>query len=70
MYIIYVYYTILHMQITYRIDKLKSGGYMAYCPAMKPVIVQGDTEEEASKKLISAAKLYVKRHPEFLESLR
>jgi len=58
------------MQITYKIEKLKNGGFMAYCPAMKPVIVQGDTEEEASKKLISVAKLYIKRHPEFSESMR
>lgn len=58
------------MQITYKVEKLKTGGFMAYCPAMKPVIVQGDTEEEVSKKLISVAKLYVKRHPEFQESMR
>lgn len=58
------------MQITYKIEKLKTGGFMAYCPAMKPVIVQGDTEDEVSKKLISVAKLYVKRHPEFGESMR
>jgi len=52
------------MQITYKIEKLKTGGFMAYCPAMKPVIVQGDTEKEASKKLLIAAKMYVTRHPE------
>lgn len=57
------------MQITYKIDKLKSGGYMAYCPAMKPVVVHADTEEEASRKLLSVAKLYVKRHPELRSSL-
>ena len=51
------------MQITYKIEKLKTGGFMAYCPAMKPVIVQGDTEEEATKKLLVAAKMYVTRHP-------
>ena len=58
------------MQITYKVDKLKSGGYMAYCPAMKPVVVHADTEQEAFRKLLSAAKLYVKRHPEFRNSLR
>lgn len=58
------------MQITYKIEELKNGGYMAYCPEMKPVIVQGDTEEEVSEKLVSVAKLYIKRHPGFQESMR
>ncbi len=58
------------MQIIYKIESLKMGGYMAYCPEMKPVIVQGKTEEEAKKKLLSAAKLYLTRHPELPDSLR
>lgn len=58
------------MQLTYRMEHLKSGGYMAYCPAMKPVIVHADTEQQATEKLISAAKLYIKRHPDFSKSLR
>ncbi len=58
------------MQITYKIEKLKTGGFMAYCPDMKPVIVQGNTEEEISKKIVSVAKLYIKRHPDFQESMR
>jgi len=52
------------MQITYKIEKLKTGGFMAYCPAMKPVIVEEDTEEEATKKLLISAKMYVTKHPE------
>lgn len=58
------------MQITYRIDKLETGGFMAYCPAMKPVIVQGETEEAAKQKLLIAAKMYVMRHPEIEDSLK
>ena len=58
------------MQITYKLEKLETGGFMAYCPAMKPVVVEGDTEEEATKKLLIGAKMYVKRHPEIGDSLR
>ncbi len=58
------------MQITYKLEKLKTGGFMAYCPAMKPVVVEGDTEEEATKKLLIAAKMYVDRHPEIGSTLR
>lgn len=60
----------LKEKMIYKIAKLKVGGFMAYCPAMKPVIVQGDTEEEVSEKLVSVAKLYVKRHPEDMELLQ
>ncbi len=58
------------MQITYKLEKLQTGGFMAYCPAMKPVVVEGETEEEATKKLLIAAKMYVDRHPEISSSLR
>ena len=58
------------MQITYKMEKLETGGFMAFCPAMKPVIVQGATEEEATRKLLIAAKLYVQRHPETTSSLK
>lgn len=58
------------MQITYKLEKLSTGGFMAYCPAMKPVIVQGQTEQEASEKLLIAAKMYVDRHPEIRDSLK
>lgn len=60
----------MSQQITFKIEPLKSGGYMAFCPAMKPVIVQGKTEEEATVKLKSAAKLFLERHPEFLDTIR
>ncbi len=53
------------MKITYEIVKLKTGGYMAYSPEIKSAIVEGITEEDAVKKLISFAKLYIKRYPEF-----
>jgi len=59
-------------KITYKLERLETGGFMAYCPDMKPVAVQGITEEETTKKLISVAKMYVKRHPEaekFLQNL-
>ena len=58
------------MQIAYNVESLKTGGYMAYCPAMKPVIVQGATEKEAEKKLLAVAKLYIDRHPEIRDTLR
>lgn len=58
------------MQITYKIDKLETGGFMAYCSAMKPVIVQGETEEAAKQKLLLAAKMYVLRHPEIKDTLK
>lgn len=58
------------MQITYKLEKLQTGGFMAYCPAMKPVIVQGETEEAAKEKLLQAAKVYVTRHPEILDTLK
>lgn len=58
------------MQITYKLEKLQTGGFMAYCPYMKPVIVEGQTEEEATKKLLIVAKMYVDRHPEITSSLR
>lgn len=58
------------MQITYKLESLETGGFMAYCPAMKPVIVQGATEEEATKKLLVAAKEYVRRHPEITNALK
>jgi len=60
----------LAQSITFKVEPIKSGGYMAYCPAMKPVIVQGKTEEEATTKLKSAVKLFLQRHPEFLDTLR
>ncbi len=43
---------------------------MAYCPAMKPVIVEGHDEAEATRKLVIAAQMYVERHPEIANSLR
>lgn len=58
------------MEYTYQMKMLESGGYMAYCPAMKPVSVFGKTEEEATKKLGIAVALYVKRHPEIIATLR
>lgn len=58
------------MQITYKMEPLKSGGFVAYCPAMEPVRVFGKTENEAAAKLIGAAKLYVAHHPEFEKSLK
>ncbi len=58
------------MQLTYRIKKLNSGGYVAFCPAMEPVKVFGKTEDEASKKLVSVAKLYLKAHPDFESSVK
>jgi len=58
------------MQYTYQMKTLESGGYMAYCPAMKPVSVFGKTEEDAVKKLDIAVALFVKRHPEILGTLR
>jgi len=58
------------MQYTYQMKTLEGGGYMAYCPAMKPVSVFGKTEEDAVKKLDIAVSLFVKRHPEILGTLR
>ncbi len=58
------------MQITYKLEKLQTGGFMAYCPAMKPVIVQGETEEQAQEKLLVAAKMYINRHPKIIDTLK
>ena len=58
------------MQITYKLEKLETGGFMAYCPAMKPVIVQGETEEAAKEKLLLTARMYVDRHPEIKNTLK
>lgn len=58
------------MQITYKLEKLRTGGFIAYSPDMKPVIVQGKTEEEARDKLLIAAKMYVKRHHEIIEQTK
>jgi len=58
------------MQITYKLEKLESGGFMAYCPYMIPVVVEGETEEEAIKKLASAAKMYFINHPEINSSFK
>ena len=43
---------------------------MAFCPAMKPVSVFAKTEEEAAKKIHVAVKMYVRRHPEIMSTLR
>ena len=57
------------MQYTFQIEKL-STGFMAFCPDMKPVIVFGKTEKEATEKLDVAVKLYVARHPEIKDIMR
>ena len=57
------------MQYTFQIKQLKSG-FMAFCPAMKPVSVFAKTEEEAAKKIHVAVKMYVRRHPEIMSTLR
>jgi len=61
---------VLEQRISFKVEPIESGGYMAYCPAMKPVIVQGKTEEDATIKLKLATKLFLNRHPEFLDTLR
>lgn len=58
------------MDYTYEVEKLESGGYVAFCPAMKPVRVFGQTEEEAEKKLEATVPLYIKIHPELKSKLR
>lgn len=58
------------MDYTYEVEKLESGGYVAFCPAMKPVRVFGQTESEAQEKLEATVPLYIKRHPELKAKLR
>ena len=43
---------------------------MAFCPDMKPVMVFGNTEKEASAKLNVAVEMYVNRHPKFVDTTR
>jgi len=58
------------MQITYKLEKLETGGFMAYCISTRPIIVKGKTEEEATKKLLIAAKMYVAGHPKLKDNLQ
>ncbi len=46
--------------------KSVEGGFMAFCPAMKPVRVFAKTEDEAMKKIHEAVTMYIHRHPEIL----
>ena len=57
------------MQFSYMVEKLDTGGYMAYCPVMKPVIVYADKKEDLSKKIHIVAKVYLKRHPDIAKKL-
>lgn len=58
------------MHITYKVEQLEgSEGYIAYCPAMRPVRVFGKTREEATKKISEAIKLYIEKHPELKTQL-
>jgi predicted RNase H-like HicB family nuclease len=58
------------MHITYRVEQLEgSKGYIAYCPAMRPVRVFGKTREEATRKIPEAIRLYIEKHPELKTQL-
>ena len=57
------------MQVSCQIERLQSGGYMAHSDAMKPVVVQADTKDKVVEKFLSAARLYVQRHPEHKEEI-
>ncbi len=43
---------------------------MAFCPAMKPVSVFAKTEVEATKKIHVAMRMYIRRHPEIIDTSR
>ena len=58
------------MEYTYEVEPIKTGGYVAFCPAMKPVRVFGQTEQEAQEKLEAVVPLYIQRHPELKAKLR
>ncbi len=58
------------IQYTFLVKPLGDRGYMAFCPAMKPVSVFAKTEEEVIKKVDIAVKMYVHRHPDILGTLR
>ena len=46
------------MQISYKVEQLKTCGYIAYCPEIRDRVF-GGTEEEAIKKLKEATGLYL-----------
>ena len=58
------------MKLEYCLEELETGGFMAYCPTMKPVIVQGETEDIIKEKLQTATKIYLARHPTALDTLK
>lgn len=59
------------MQITYCVESdVKAGGFIAYCPVMKPVNIYAKTREEIKPKIRDAIVLYLKRHPEIKEELQ
>ena len=41
------------------LEKCEEGGYVAFCPALKGCLAQGETEGEAIKNLKDAINLYV-----------
>lgn len=59
------------MQITYRVEPdEKAGGFIAYCPVMKPVSIYAKTREEVAPKIRDAIELYLQKHPEIEETLQ
>ena len=59
------------MQITYRVEPdVKTGGFIAYCPVMKPVSIYAKTEKEIAPKMKDAIAVYMKLHPEIIAKLQ
>ncbi len=59
------------MQITYHVEPdVKTDGFIAYCPVMKPVSVYAKTEKEIAPKMRNAIAVYLKQHPEVAEKLQ
>ena len=55
------------MQITYRVEPdVKTGGFIAYCPVMKPVSIYAETQDEIEPKIRDAITVYLKQHPELI----
>lgn len=47
------------MKYSVLVEKGRESGYVAYCPALKGCVSQGDTKKEALKNLREAMRLYI-----------
>jgi len=55
------------MKLKVVLEKGMDGYIVAYCPALKACVTQGQTEEEAIKNIKEAIELYLESDPQDLE---